>query len=122
MASITYWQQLQPSPRDASIATSSAACVRDPAWMLPRQWQLGEFAGADAGSPAFARITSRTARLKGVAIGSATVTLADGQLIERGGVDRTGSRDPCRNRPELRTPGDHDHSRSISRRLPDRRG
>ena len=54
MASITYWSQLQPSPRDASIATSLAACVRDPAWMLSRQWQLGEFAGADAGSPAFA--------------------------------------------------------------------
>ena len=82
MASITYWSQLQPSPRDASIATSLAACVRDPAWMLSRQWQLGEFAGADAGSPAFARITSRTARLKDVAIGSATVTLADGQLLE----------------------------------------
>jgi hypothetical protein len=82
MASITYWSQLQPSPRDASIATCLAACVRDPAWMLSRQWQLGEFAGADAGSPAFARITSRTARLKGVAIGSATVTLADGQLLE----------------------------------------
>jgi len=42
MASITYWQQLQPSPRDASIATSLAACVRDPAWMLSRQWQLGD--------------------------------------------------------------------------------
>jgi hypothetical protein len=82
MASITYWSQLQPSPRDASIATSLAACVRDPAWMLSRQWQLGEFAGADAGSPAFARITSRTARLNGLAIGSATVTLADGQLLE----------------------------------------
>src|SRR5258705_5268894 len=82
MASIPYWSQLQPSPRDASIATSLAACVRDPAWMRSRKWQLGEFAGADAGSPAFARITSRTARLKDVAIGSATVTLADGQLLE----------------------------------------
>jgi hypothetical protein len=50
--------------------------------MLSRQWQLGEFSGADAGSPAFARIISRTVRLKDVAIGSATVTLAEGQLLE----------------------------------------
>jgi hypothetical protein len=82
MASITYWSQLQPSPRDSSIATTLAACVRDPAWMLSRQWQLGEFAGADAGSPAFARIASHTAKLTGAQIGLSTVTLAAGQLLE----------------------------------------
>src|SRR5262245_43528530 len=82
MASITYWSQLQPSPRDASIATSLAACVRDPAWMLSRQWHMGEFADADAGSPAFARSASRAARLKGVQIGGSPVVLADGQLLE----------------------------------------
>jgi hypothetical protein len=82
MASITYWSQLQPSPRDASIATSLAACVRDPAWMLSRQWQLGEFAGADAGSPAFVRITARTAKLTAVQVGGSSVSIGDGQLLE----------------------------------------
>ena len=82
MASITYWSQLQPSPRDASIATSLAACVRDPAWMLSRQWQLGEFVGGDAGSPAFARISSRTAKFTGAQVGGSTTALADGQLLE----------------------------------------
>jgi hypothetical protein len=37
--------------------------VRDPAWFLARQWQLGEFQGADAGSPAFARILSHAAAI-----------------------------------------------------------
>jgi hypothetical protein len=82
MASITYWSQLQPSPRDSSIANTLAACIRDPAWMLSRQWQLGEFTGADAGSPAFVRISSRTAKITGARIGASTVTLADGQLLE----------------------------------------
>src|SRR5436190_7349274 len=82
MASITYWSQLQPSPRDASIATSLAACVRDPAWMLSRQWQLGEFAGADAGSPAFTRITARSVKLTEVQVGGSPVAFGGGQLLE----------------------------------------
>ena len=31
---------------------SLQAQIRDPAWMLTRQWQIGEFSGHDAGSPA----------------------------------------------------------------------
>ena len=38
MASITYWSQLSPSPRTPSIADGLAARVRDPAWLLARQW------------------------------------------------------------------------------------
>jgi hypothetical protein len=82
MASITYWSQLLPSPRDASIATTLAACIRDPVWMLSRQWQLGEFAGVDAGSPAFARITARTAKFTSAHIGTSTIALTDGHALE----------------------------------------
>jgi hypothetical protein len=49
--SITTWTRLEPSPRDASMTRSLQAQVRDPLWMLARQWQVGEFLGADAGSP-----------------------------------------------------------------------
>lgn len=49
--SITTWTRLEPLPRDASMERSLQAQVRDPAWMLARQWQVGEFLGADAGSP-----------------------------------------------------------------------
>lgn len=82
MASITYWSQLQPTPRARSIAESLAARMPDPAWMLCRQWQLGEFQGADAGSPAFTRIGTHSARHDSVALGSTTVPLGDGQLLE----------------------------------------
>jgi hypothetical protein len=82
MPSITYWSQLFPSPRTADIAETLAARVRDPAWFLARQWQLGEFQGADAGSPAFVRILSRTAPLATAAVGSATETLAANAPLE----------------------------------------
>ena len=82
MASLTYWSQLQPSPRGSSIAEGLAARVRDPAWLLSRQWQLGEFDGADAGSPAFVRIVSHTATLTAVQLGASTVALDPGQLLE----------------------------------------
>jgi hypothetical protein len=49
--SITSWTRLEPSTRDASLTRSLQAQVRDPLWMLARQWQVGEFLGADAGSP-----------------------------------------------------------------------
>src|SRR5271156_4967317 len=49
--SITTWTRLEPSPRDASLKKSLQAQVRDPLWMLARQWQVGEFLGADAGTP-----------------------------------------------------------------------
>jgi hypothetical protein len=82
MPSITYWSQLQPSPRAPSIAESLAARVRDPAWLLGRQWQLGEFEGADAGSVAFARIASHVAPLSAAQAGAVTIPLAGGQLLE----------------------------------------
>jgi hypothetical protein len=82
MPSLTYWSQLQPSARVNSIAESLAAQVRDPAWMLCRQWQLGEFNGADAGSTAFTRITSRSARLERVQMGTSAMALVSGQLLE----------------------------------------
>ncbi|HEU5060572.1 MAG TPA: hypothetical protein VFU21_28770, partial [Kofleriaceae bacterium] len=63
MPSITYWSRLEPRPRAASFADAIAARVRDPAWLLCRQWQLGEFQGEDAGSPAFVTVRRRLGRL-----------------------------------------------------------
>src|SRR5262245_18245195 len=58
MASITFWNRLEPRPRSNDLSQSLAARVRDPAWFLARQWQLGELAGEDAGSPAYLRLTA----------------------------------------------------------------
>lgn len=82
MASITYWSQLQPSPRTASIAAGLSAAVRDPAWLLARQWQLAEFEGIDGGSPAYVRIGSHTTAFESATTGSKVVPLAAGQLLE----------------------------------------
>src|SRR5277367_1185227 len=49
--SITVWQRYLGVPRDATLAAPLQCRVRDPLWFLARQWQFGEFAGADAGSP-----------------------------------------------------------------------
>ena len=48
---IEFWQRLEPQCRSDDITRSLQAQVRDPAWMLTRQWQMGEFAAEDAGSP-----------------------------------------------------------------------
>ena len=49
--SVTTWTRLEPRPREGSMQRSLQAQVRDPLWMLARQWQVGEFAGDDSGSP-----------------------------------------------------------------------
>lgn len=58
---ITYWNRLEPRPRSAEIERSLSAAIRDPLWMLARQWQVGEFQGEDAGSPKFLEFVTETA-------------------------------------------------------------
>jgi hypothetical protein len=64
-ASITYWNRVEPSPRGESLRPGLTAAVRDPLWFLTRQWQLGEFQGEDAASPAYVSITMRSGELDG---------------------------------------------------------
>ncbi|MFL6122648.1 hypothetical protein [Actinophytocola sp.] len=45
------WNRLEGRPRTADFGRALRAEVRDPLWMLSRQWQLGEFRGTDGGSP-----------------------------------------------------------------------
>jgi hypothetical protein len=59
MASITWWNRVEPRPRTADIISPLQAKVRDALWMLTRQWQLGEFMGQDSGSPAWVQLTER---------------------------------------------------------------
>ena len=54
--SITLWNRLEARPRANNFDRALKAEVRDPLWMLTKQWQMGEFRGDDAGSPAFAKI------------------------------------------------------------------
>ncbi len=50
MSSITGWNRVEPHARDAAFKEGLEAPLYDPAWVLARQWQLGEFRGEDAGS------------------------------------------------------------------------
>lgn len=56
--SLTTWTRLEPQPRDTSMERSLQAQIRDPLWLLARQWQVGEFLGDDAGSPIHATIAA----------------------------------------------------------------
>jgi hypothetical protein len=47
----TVWSRVEPRPRSDEMDDGLAARVRDPLWMLSRQWQVSEFRGEDAGSP-----------------------------------------------------------------------
>jgi hypothetical protein len=58
--SITIWSRLEPRARADDMARSLQAQIRDPLWMLARQWQVGEFLGSDGGSPLQATIATET--------------------------------------------------------------
>jgi hypothetical protein len=54
--SITAYNRLEASPRTADFDRSLSAEIRDPLWMLTRQWQFGEFNGEDAASAVTTKI------------------------------------------------------------------
>ena len=60
---IMTWNRLEGRPRTADFDRSLRAEVRDPLWMLCRQWQVGEFKGEDAGSAIKAKVQVTTARI-----------------------------------------------------------
>lgn len=58
---ITVWNRLEGRPRRADFDRALKAEVRDPLWMLTKQWQIGEFKADDAGSPVLTKVRMRTA-------------------------------------------------------------
>ena len=48
--------RLDLSTHNPDLQDGLQARIHDPLWMLGRQWQFGEFNGADAGSPAAAQV------------------------------------------------------------------
>jgi hypothetical protein len=70
LPSITTWTRLEPQARDATLARSLQAQVRDPLWFLTRQWQVGEFEGDDGGSPVQATVGIESCSITGYRPGS----------------------------------------------------
>jgi hypothetical protein len=50
------WNRLEGRPRGEDMTRALKAEVRDAAWMLSRQWQMGEFVADDAGTPVFSNL------------------------------------------------------------------
>jgi hypothetical protein len=59
---IMLWNRLEGRPRTTEFDRALRAEVRDPLWLLARQWQFGEFRGEDAGSPVSATFHIQTTR------------------------------------------------------------
>ena len=69
MSSITSYMRLEPQTRTGAPQIGLEARIRDPLWLLGRQWELGEFRGEDAGSPVTVAVTLRSAPITGFAPG-----------------------------------------------------
>jgi hypothetical protein len=69
LPTITMWNRLEGRTRTHDFNAVLKAAIRDPLWMLTKQWQVGEFKADDAGSPVFAKINMSTSRLEGYQAG-----------------------------------------------------
>ena len=78
-AAVILWNRLEGRPRKADFDRSLRAEVRDPLWMLTRQWQFGEFKGEDAGSAVKARVQLNTSRIDRYAVKSETRDASGGE-------------------------------------------
>jgi len=66
--SITAYNRLEPRARTEDFERSLRAEVRDPLWMLTRQWQMGELEMEDAGTAVDARLLTSHAHVDRVAL------------------------------------------------------
>lgn len=79
---VVTWNRLEGRPRREDFDRTLGAEVRDPLWMLCRQWQLAEFRAEDAGSAVLARVQVETARIDGYAVGGRTARYDDSVPLE----------------------------------------
>jgi hypothetical protein len=87
---VTVWNRLEGRPRRADFDRALKAEVRDPLWMLTKQWQIGEFFAEDAGSPVFAKVLMRTSPIsKYQSAGSATEAYDPSVPLETKAEQRT---------------------------------
>lgn len=63
MPALLVWDRLRPDPNDDDTAEALRCEVRDPLWMLARQWQMRELVGSDAGSVSIAHAATKVSPL-----------------------------------------------------------
>jgi hypothetical protein len=101
MPSITIWNRLEPRSRSQDMKAGLEARVHDPLWLLARQWQIGEFAGRDAGSPVTVNVQATAAALDRYASGDEAGRAYDNRLPLETLVEREAVR-PARAADDLR--------------------
>lgn len=78
--SITAYNRLEPRARTEDFERSLRAEVRDPLWMLTRQWQMGELEAEDAGTAVDARLLTAQEHIDRVALRGETGREYDEQI------------------------------------------
>jgi len=101
MPSITIWNRIEPRSRAADLKPGLEARVHDPLWLLARQWQIGEFAGRDAGSPVAVEVAATATALDRYASGAEPARAYDSRLPLETLVEREAVR-PARALDDLR--------------------
>ena len=69
-SSVTIWNRIEARPRSLEIDRALRSEIRDPLWLLTRQWQFGELLGQDAGSVISAKAKYRLTPLETLVLGS----------------------------------------------------
>jgi hypothetical protein len=84
MMSVTAWFRIEPQSDDPSPGPDRAlqARIYDPAWLLGRQWQLGELTGEDAASPAWVRLRLASTPINRIEIGGVARDVGPAELVE----------------------------------------
>jgi hypothetical protein len=77
---VKVWNRLEGRPKSANFDRALKAEVRDALWMLTKQWQMGEFAGDDAGSPVTAKVHITTTQLTKYKAGGKPATSFDNDV------------------------------------------
>ena len=78
------WTRLEPQCVSGDPTPGLEARLHDPLWMLCRQWQLGEYAAEDAGSPVAVHVQAQSTPVSGWRPGEtgALQPLPPGSLLE----------------------------------------
>jgi hypothetical protein len=92
------WTRLEPQSISGDPTPGLEARVHDPLWLLARQWQLGEFAGEDTGSPLLVTVKSETSSVTAWQPGDPAAQRAPRPLPASVPLDPSVEREP--------TPGD----------------
>jgi hypothetical protein len=84
MRSITTWYRIEPRSDDPVPGPDRGLQARifDPAWLLGRQWQLGELTGDDAASPAWVRVRAAASRLDQLEVGGTPIPIDSHRDLE----------------------------------------